>query len=90
VPKERLFIAVPKPRLNDTNQIEGGTVIVYRAPKCEGCTGMSMGTMTMARFSARSVNEHAASGLFIKPVGYTSSLVQGVEEFTSVTVRIRR
>ncbi len=87
-PKMRLFIAVPKARLNDTNQIEGGTVIVYRAPRCEGCTGMSMGTTTMARFSARSVNAHAASGLLIKPVGYTSSVVQGVEVFTSVTVRI--
>ncbi|MCY1022729.1 hypothetical protein [Pyxidicoccus sp. MSG2] len=93
-PKQRLFIAVPKPSLNATNQIEGGTVIVYLAPKCEGCTGMNMGTWTMARFSARSVNEHAASGLFIKPVGYTSSFVQvdgqSVEVFTSVTVRIRR
>ncbi len=39
-------------------------------------------------------NAELASGLFIKPVGYTSSFVQvdgqSVEVFTSVTVRIRR
>ncbi|WP_249345019.1 hypothetical protein [Corallococcus exiguus] len=91
---QRLFIAVPKPRLNGTNQIEGGTVFAYRAPKCVGCTGMAMGTMQMARFGPKSVNEHEASGLFLKPVGYTSSFVQeggkSVEVFTSVTLRIRK
>lgn len=92
--EQRLFIAVPKARTNNTNQIAGGTVFVYRAPKCVDCTGMAMGTMVMARFGAKNVNEHEASGLFIKPVGYTSHFVQvdgkSVEEFTSVTVRIRR
>ncbi|NOJ91813.1 hypothetical protein HMI51_02480 [Corallococcus coralloides] len=92
--EQRLFIAVPKPRLNGTNQIEGGTVFAYQAPKCVGCTGMAMGTMQLARFGAKSVNEHKASDIFIKPVGYTSSFVQengkSVEVFTSVTLRIRK
>lgn len=92
--EQRLFIAVPKPRLNGTNQIEGGTVFAYQAPKCVGCTGMAMGTMQLARFSAKAVNEHKASDIFIKPVGYTSSFVQengkSVEVFTSVTLRIRK
>ncbi|NOK18895.1 hypothetical protein HMI50_17960 [Corallococcus carmarthensis] len=91
---QRLFIAVPKPRLNGTNQIEGGTVFAYRAPKCEGCTGMAMGTMQMARFNASSANEHEASGLFIQRVSYESDFVQvdgkSVEVFTSVTLSIRR
>ncbi|WP_244237559.1 M10 family metallopeptidase domain-containing protein [Corallococcus llansteffanensis] len=91
---QRLFIAVPKPRLTGTNQIEGGTVFAYRAPKCVGCTGMAMGTMQMARFGAKSINEHEASGIFITPVGYTSSFVQvdgqSVEVFTSVTLRVRQ
>ncbi|MCY1043203.1 hypothetical protein OV208_17940 [Corallococcus sp. bb12-1] len=91
---QRLFIAVPKPRTNGTNQIEGGTVFVHRAPKCEGCTGMAMNTMQLARFGARSVNEHKADALFVKPVGFTSNFVQesgkSVEVFTSVTVRIRK
>ncbi|RKG70999.1 hypothetical protein D7V80_03195 [Corallococcus sp. CA054B] len=92
--EQRLFIAVPKPRLNGTNQIEGGTVFAYQAPKCVGCTGMAMGTMQLARFSAKAVNEHKARDIFIKPVGYTSSFVQengkSVEVFTSVTLRIRK
>ncbi|MFY2561273.1 hypothetical protein ACN469_26975 [Corallococcus terminator] len=92
---QRLFIAVPKPRLNGSNQIEGGTVFVYRAPKCVGCTGMAMGTMVLSRFSAESVNEHDAFGLFIKPLGppdYETVQVDGkpVKVFSSVTVRIRR
>ncbi|XXF74904.1 hypothetical protein P2318_17675 [Myxococcaceae bacterium GXIMD 01537] len=102
--EERLFIAVAKPRTNGVNQIEGGTVFAYLAPKCEPkpatptkaeeptCTGMDMFTTVMARFGAKSVNAHAASGLLIKPVGYTSHFVQvdgkSVEEFDSVTVRI--
>ncbi|WP_235685950.1 hypothetical protein [Corallococcus silvisoli] len=92
--EQRLFIAVPKPRTNGSNQIEGGTVFVYRAPTCVGCTGMAMGTMQMARFSAKSTNEREVTGLFVKPVGYTSSFVQeagkSVEVFSSVTVRIWR
>ncbi|CAM3217700.1 hypothetical protein [Corallococcus soli] len=91
---QRLFISVPKPRLNGTNNIEGGNVFAHRAPKCVGCTGMAMGTMQMARFGAKSVNEHEASGIFIKPVGYTSHFVQvdgkSVEVFTSVTLRVRQ
>lgn len=91
-PKERLFIAVPKSRLNDTNQIEGGTVIVYRAPACEACTGMAMKSTTLGRFSAKSTNVHSIGGLRIKAVGYTLKPVQegnpAIEEFTSVTLEI--
>ncbi|MDC0709484.1 hypothetical protein POL68_13520 [Stigmatella sp. ncwal1] len=92
--EQRLFIAVPKPRLNGTNQIEGGTVFVYRAPKCVGCTGMAMGTTVMARFSAKSVNEHEALGLFVKPLDYERTTVQvdgkTVEVISAVKVRIRQ
>ncbi|WP_223748850.1 hypothetical protein VZQ01_06450 [Myxococcus faecalis] len=93
---QRLFIAVPKPRLNGSNQIEGGTVFVYRAPKCVGCTGMAMGTMVMARFGAESVNEHEVQGLFIRPVPPNDDYVviredgKNIKVFNSVTLRIRR
>ncbi|XXF75341.1 hypothetical protein P2318_19965 [Myxococcaceae bacterium GXIMD 01537] len=91
---QRLFVAVPKARTNGTNQIEGGTVFVYRAPKCVGCTGMSMGTLVVARFGPKSVNEHEADGIGFKLVSYTSHFVtvdgKSVEEFDSVTVRIRK
>ncbi|WP_233582882.1 hypothetical protein [Corallococcus sp. CA053C] len=91
---QRLFIAVPKSRLTGSNSIEGGTVFVYRAPKCEGCTGMALYTMRLARFGARSNTEYEAWGLYFMPVGYTSYFVQedgkSVEVFTSVTLRIRR
>lgn len=91
---QRLFIAVPKTRLNNTNQIEGGTVLVYRAPRCVGCTGMAMGTLVMARFAATTVNEHEAHGLYVKPVAYERTPVQvdgkTVYVYSSVTVSIRR
>ncbi|XXF81195.1 hypothetical protein P2318_15950 [Myxococcaceae bacterium GXIMD 01537] len=91
---QRLFIAVPKGRANGSNQIEGGTVFVYRAPKCVGCTGMAMGSMVLARFEAKNTQEREVNGLFIKGVGYTSQIVKvdgkNVEDFTSVTVRLRR
>ena len=91
--EQRLFVAVPKARLNNTNGIEGGTVFVYRASKAVDCTGICLGTLQLARFSAKSNNEHEATGLFVKPVAYTSHFVQEngsrVEVFTSVTVRIR-
>ncbi|MCY1042067.1 hypothetical protein OV208_12140 [Corallococcus sp. bb12-1] len=90
--KDRLFFTVPKPRLNDANQIGGGAVFVYRAPKCEGCVGMELSTLQLARFGPRATSEYAASGLVVKPVGFTSSFVQvngvSVEEFTSVKLRI--
>ncbi|MCP3098666.1 hypothetical protein LZ198_07225 [Myxococcus sp. K15C18031901] len=90
----RLFVAVPKSRINNTNGIEGGTVFVYRAPKCEGCTGMIMGTAVHARFDARSKNEHKALGIFFKPVDFKSTFIQEdgkrIEVFSSVTVRIRK
>ncbi|RKG91858.1 hypothetical protein D7V88_08425 [Corallococcus terminator] len=89
-PKERLFIAVPKPSLNDTNQIAGGTVIVYRAPKCETCTGMAMKTTTLGRFSAKTVKEHLIGGLSITPVSYTLAADPDIETFASVTLEIRK
>ncbi|WP_255203390.1 hypothetical protein [Myxococcus sp. AM011] len=93
-PKERLFISVPKSRLNATNDIEGGTVIVYRSPTCENCTGMAMKSTTKGRFNAKSVNEHALGGLRLKAVGYTLKPVQpgepNIEDFASVTLQIRR
>ncbi|WP_255217232.1 hypothetical protein [Myxococcus sp. AM010] len=92
--EQRLFITVPKPRVTNSNQIEGGTVFVYRASRAVGCTGICLGTLQVARFSAKSNNEHEASGIFIQPVTYTSHFVQSdgkrVEVFTSVTLRIRR
>ncbi|MCP3061126.1 hypothetical protein LXT21_20300 [Myxococcus sp. K38C18041901] len=91
---QRLFIAVPKPRFNDVNQIEGGTVMVYRAPRCVGCMGMSMGTTVISRFIATNQNEHEAQGLFIKPVAYERTAIQSggntVHVYSSVTVSIRR
>lgn|GEM_PF-2887362 len=91
--EQRLFVAVPKPRLNGTNQIEGGTVFVYRAPKCVGCTGMAMGTTVMARFEATSVNAHEAQGLSVQRVASESTTVQvdgkPVKVYSSVTVRLQ-
>ncbi|MCP3097288.1 hypothetical protein LZ198_00220 [Myxococcus sp. K15C18031901] len=91
---DRLFIAVPKSRLNDSNQIEGGTVFVYRAPKCAGCVGMVMGTLVAARFVARNTNVHTVGDLRVRPVAFESHLVRvsgkDVEVFDSVTVRFER
>lgn len=90
----RLFISVPKPRTNNSNQIEGGTVFVHRSAKGVGCTGACMGALQMAWFSVKSNTEHDAFGIFIKPVSYTSRFIQEggqrIEVFTSVTLRIRR
>lgn len=72
----------------------GGAVFVYRAPKCDGCLSMDMGTLQVARFGPRATSEFGAHGLRFKPLGFTSSIVQvngkSVEEFTSVTLRIWR
>ncbi|MFY2561284.1 hypothetical protein ACN469_27030 [Corallococcus terminator] len=92
--ESRLFFAVPKPRLNETNDIGGGAVFVHRAPKCDGCVSIDMGTLQVARFGPRATAEYSANGLRFKPVGFTSRFVQvngkSVEEFTSVTLRIWR
>lgn len=91
---QQLFISVPKRKTNGTNQIEGGTVFVHRAPVCQGCGGMAMHTTQLARFGPRSSNEHQASDLYIKPVSFESTTVtengKSVEVFTSVTVQIRK
>ncbi|WP_249351190.1 Ig-like domain-containing protein [Corallococcus exiguus] len=91
---KRLFVAVPKSRVNSVNQIGGGAVFVYSAPKCEGCTGMAMGTMQVGRFGPKAIVSNIASDLLITPVSYASQqiLVNGVstEVFTSVTLRIKR
>lgn len=90
----RLFVAVPKPRTNNSNEIEGGTVFVYRGVKAAECTGICQPSVQVARFSAKSQNEHEAFGIYVKPVAYTSHFIQEagqrIEVFTSVTVRIRR
>ncbi|CAM4528136.1 MULTISPECIES: hypothetical protein [Myxococcus] len=92
--EQRLFIAVPKARTNSSNEIEGGTVFVYRGSRAVGCTGICLGTLQLARFSAKSNNEHEATGIFVKPVAYTSHFIQEdgkrIEVFSSVTLRIRR
>ncbi|MCP3162286.1 metallopeptidase domain-containing protein [Myxococcus qinghaiensis] len=93
-PKERLFIAMPKSRLNATNDIEGGTVIVYRSPQCENCTGMAMKSTTRGRFNAKSTGEPTFDGLRIQAVSYTLKPVQpgepDLEDFASVTLRFSR
>ncbi|MCY1031616.1 Ig-like domain-containing protein [Corallococcus sp. BB11-1] len=90
----RLFVAVPKSRVNSVNQIGGGGVFVYRAPKCEGCTGMAMGTLQVGRFGPKAVVSNIASDLLITPVRYESHQVMvngtSTEVFTSVTLRIKR
>ncbi|MFY1832281.1 hypothetical protein ACN47A_40670 [Myxococcus fulvus] len=93
---QRLFIAVPKSRFNDVNQIDGGTVLAYRAPRCVGCMGMSMGTTVMARFAAEAPNAHQAVGLFIQPVLPNNDYVvvreggKDIKVFNSVKLRIWR
>ncbi|WP_254627458.1 hypothetical protein [Myxococcus sp. CA040A] len=96
--KNRLFIVVPKARLNSANDIEGGTVIVYRAPTCKlraDCpTVMVMGTLTLARFIATNTNVHAVfeSPLKLSVVGSKSKNVQvagkTVKEYEWVKLRI--
>ncbi|WP_255208198.1 MULTISPECIES: hypothetical protein [unclassified Myxococcus] len=90
----RRFISMPKPRTNNSNLIEGGTVFVHRSARGMNCTGACMASLQMTRFSAKSNNEHDAFGIFVKPLAYTSHFIQEdgmrVEVFTSVTLRIRR
>ncbi|WP_244237032.1 Ig-like domain-containing protein [Corallococcus llansteffanensis] len=90
----RLFVAVPKSRVNSVNQIGGGSVFVYSAPKCAGCTGMVMGTMQVGRFGPKAIVGNIASDLLITPVHYESHqiLVNGTstEVFTAITLRIKR
>ncbi|WP_205519431.1 Ig-like domain-containing protein [Pyxidicoccus caerfyrddinensis] len=90
----RVFMAVPKSRTTDLNQVDGGGVYVYRAPRCEGCTGMSMWTIREARFGPKSNSGHIVMDIVISPVAYKSRkiTVEGkeVEVFDSVTLRIRQ
>ncbi|WP_158619938.1 Ig-like domain-containing protein [Corallococcus sicarius] len=92
--EQRLFVAVPKSRVNSVNQIPGGAVFVYRAPKCVGCTGMAMGTMQVGRFGPKAVVGNIASDLLITPVHYESHQIQvngtSTEVFTAITLRIKR
>ena len=92
--EQRLFVAVPKSRVNSVNDIGAGAVFVYRAPRCEGCTGMAMGTLQVGRFGPRAIVRNIASDLIITPVSYASHqiLVNGTstEVFTAITLRIKR
>ncbi|WP_208718751.1 Ig-like domain-containing protein [Corallococcus sicarius] len=96
----RLFVAMPKSRTTDVNQIDGGEVFVYRAGMCVGCTGISMGSTVAARIpvkpqqASEPVKGFIADDLYLKQVGVESQPVTEngitVEVFTSVTLRIKR
>ena len=63
---KRLFISIPRSASSNLNDVKGGEIFVHRANKCVNCSGISMGTMTMARIKPNSTKTHNVLGLSIR------------------------